>query len=263
MQKLILLFYVLLWSGSATAGYEEALYFYNRGDYVIAAIEFSTLAKQGNAKSQYDLGRMYEQGQGVPQDNRVAFEWYRMAAEQGYASAQYHVGLMYDEGKGVPRNHMMAVEWLCKAAAQGNADAQSRLGFMYEYGLNVPQDKNKASYWYGKAAEQGDKDSLNKLNGTYDNYEDAVDTVALAPPHQQGAAETGIFPEQDAYSGSSLAQADRQQLEDRRRMQRRILLRRAQIGYQQLLAAEDIEWQETVSEQTTLAKSLVIAMRVS
>ena len=39
-------------------------------------------AEQGLVQAQYNLGDMYEQGQGVRQDYAEAFRWYRKAAEQ-------------------------------------------------------------------------------------------------------------------------------------------------------------------------------------
>ena len=51
-------------------------------------------AGQGDADAQYELGIMYAEGRDVPQNDAVAFAWYRQAAEQGVAAAQFNVGLM-------------------------------------------------------------------------------------------------------------------------------------------------------------------------
>ena len=40
-------------------------------------------AAQGEVWSHRYLGRLYETGEGVPQDDRQAVHWYRLAAEQG------------------------------------------------------------------------------------------------------------------------------------------------------------------------------------
>ena len=53
------------------------------------------VAKQGNAKAQYNLGGMYYNGKGVRKDYAQAVQWYRKAAEQGHAKAQLNLGLMY------------------------------------------------------------------------------------------------------------------------------------------------------------------------
>tara|TARA_B110000977_G_scaffold170989_1_gene222165 strand:- start:23 stop:295 length:273 start_codon:yes stop_codon:yes gene_type:complete len=66
--------------------------------------EEQVLAEQGNARAQYFLGLMYNEGKGVPKDQKEAFKWYRLAADQGDASAQYNLALMYGNGVGVPKD---------------------------------------------------------------------------------------------------------------------------------------------------------------
>ena len=69
-----------------------------RGDYAAALEEWRPLAEQGLADAQYNLGVMYDEGEGVAQDDAEAVRWYRLAAEQGDAGAQNNLGVMYDEG---------------------------------------------------------------------------------------------------------------------------------------------------------------------
>ena len=45
---------------------------YRAGDYATALAEWRPLAEQGDADAQYNLGRMYSQGKGVPQDDAEA-----------------------------------------------------------------------------------------------------------------------------------------------------------------------------------------------
>ena len=45
-------------------------------------------AEQGDAAAQNNLGCMYDQGRGAPQDDREAVRWWRLAADQGNAEAQ-------------------------------------------------------------------------------------------------------------------------------------------------------------------------------
>jgi hypothetical protein len=44
--------------------------------------QYRRAADQGIAKATYNLGRMYEEGRGVPQDHTEALQWYRRAADQ-------------------------------------------------------------------------------------------------------------------------------------------------------------------------------------
>ena len=86
-----------LWlTASAWAHFYEGLAAYNRGDYATAFEEWLTVAEHGDAGAQYNLGFMYDHGQGVPQDYAEAVRWYRLAAGQGNADAQFNLGLMYD-----------------------------------------------------------------------------------------------------------------------------------------------------------------------
>ena len=92
------------------------------------------LAEQGDASAQYNLGKMYRFGQGVPQDYGKAVEWYRKAAEQDHAQAQFNLGVVYYFDRGVPQDYTKAAEWFRKAAEQGQVDAQFTLGLMYRNG---------------------------------------------------------------------------------------------------------------------------------
>nr|AOG62267.1 SEL-1-like domain containing protein [uncultured organism] len=60
------------------------------GDYKRALPACSRAAKQGDVYAQYNLGVMYANGYGVPENDREAVKWYRLAAEQGLAAAQYN-----------------------------------------------------------------------------------------------------------------------------------------------------------------------------
>ena len=77
------------------------------------------LAERGDAEAQALLGKMYEEGVGVKQDNVKAVKWYRQAAEQGNAKAQSMLGAAYLFGEGVQVNKSLAKEWLGKACDNG------------------------------------------------------------------------------------------------------------------------------------------------
>ncbi|WP_332923531.1 tetratricopeptide repeat protein [Candidatus Puniceispirillum sp.] len=85
----------------------------------------AALAEQGDAEAQNDLGTMYYNGIGAPQDYAKALKWYRLAAEKGLAAAQYNLGIMYGRGEGVPQDDVRAHMWGNLARAKGveNADA--------------------------------------------------------------------------------------------------------------------------------------------
>ncbi|MBE6401423.1 MAG: SEL1-like repeat protein [Verrucomicrobia bacterium] len=92
-----------------------------------AAKWFEKSAALGHPSGQYDLGRLYFHGNGVPEDKAKAVELFRLAAEQGYDRAQYNLGICYFRGIGVPKSIDEAVRWMQKAAEQGDEKAQQFL----------------------------------------------------------------------------------------------------------------------------------------
>ena len=106
---------------------DKGLKYYNQGDYRSALRFFFNAAEMCNPSAQYNLGRCYYNGHGVPQDYKEAVKWYKKAAEQGYGLAQYHLGVCYENGKGVPQDYMEALKWYRKAEEQGYVDAKNRV----------------------------------------------------------------------------------------------------------------------------------------
>jgi TPR repeat protein len=78
-------------------------------------------------RSLYQLGFMYDHGEGVTQDGKQAAEWYRKAAEKGNIQAQYRLGVLYANGYGVEQDLKEAAKWYKKAAAQGFPPARDAL----------------------------------------------------------------------------------------------------------------------------------------
>ena len=56
-----------------------------------AKLWYKKAAGQGNAKGQFNLGYMYEHGQGFDQSYPKAKEWYKKAAEQGDLLARHNL----------------------------------------------------------------------------------------------------------------------------------------------------------------------------
>ena len=103
-------------------------------------------------------------GKVLNNDPELAAGWFFRAAEQGYADAQFNLGLMYANGEGVPQDMEQAVELFKKAAEQGHVDAQNNLGAMYFTGEGVARDEKKAIQWFEKAAAQGNQEARANLD---------------------------------------------------------------------------------------------------
>ena len=100
-----------------------------------------------HSTSQFQLGRMFEEGDKVPQSYPKAFASFRRAAAEGHAEAQYRLGLFYQEGLGTTereRNPRKAVQCFQRAAHQGLAEAQHHMGLLYYHGQYVPRDLVRA-----------------------------------------------------------------------------------------------------------------------
>ena len=140
-----------------------------------AEVNFQRLQKMIKERSpgrhtpvaQFNLGYMYDNGEGVTKNHTEAGKWFRLAADQGDAQAQFNLGYMYRTGKGVAYNHVEAEHWFKLAADQGGAPAQYNLGYMYDNGEGVAQSHEEAAKWYQLAANQGDVQAQHNLGCMY------------------------------------------------------------------------------------------------
>ncbi len=67
----------------AWADFQAGVDAYELGDYATALHEWRPLADRGVAEAQYNLGVLYGNGYGVPQDFVQAYKWYKLAATYG------------------------------------------------------------------------------------------------------------------------------------------------------------------------------------
>ena len=153
---LLALTFLFLFSGSVYGDdLQDGLDAYQKQDYKTAHRLWLPLAEQGVADAQYNLGVMYDNGEGVPQDDKEAVKWYRLSAEQGIAKAQYVLGVKYETEQGVFQDYKKAVKWYRISAEQGLAESQFNLGKMSQYGKGVIQDYVEAHKWFNIAGANG------------------------------------------------------------------------------------------------------------
>jgi TPR repeat protein len=105
-------------------------------------------AQAGDPVAQLNLGRAYDDGNGVSQSDSKAVKWYRAAAEQGNATAQNNLGLMFRSGRGVQQDKAEALNWYHKAAKQKNSNAMFNLGTAYYNGDGIPVNDVNAYAWF-------------------------------------------------------------------------------------------------------------------
>ena len=125
---------------------------FDAGRYGEARQLWSAAAHAGDADADFDIGLLYDLGDGVSPNATVAFRWYRRAAEAGVSAGALNVGVMYDSGRGVRKDRAQAAIWYARAASLGQREAAFNLGQLYETGEGVPRNKAAAVAWYGMAA---------------------------------------------------------------------------------------------------------------
>jgi uncharacterized protein len=127
---------------------------FQRSDYKAALASWKPLAVNGNPTAQNDLGILYLDGKGVPQNMSEALRYLSLSAAAGSSLGQNNLGGLYRDGKGVPRDYTKAAQWFSASAAQGNSAGMYNLGLMYEQGQGMKAESFHASMWYALAAEQ-------------------------------------------------------------------------------------------------------------
>ncbi len=132
------------------------------------------LAKQGDAKAQFDLAMMY-----IEDDDKLetSLEWLKKSANSGHAEAQFELGTIYYVGAlGFEQDFNKAYELFVKSANQGNINAINNVGVMYSKGKGVKQDYHKAKEWFEKGAKLGNVVSEYSIGYLYFTGTDTFET---------------------------------------------------------------------------------------
>ena len=87
---------------------------------------------------------------------QTEFEMAEAKAVAGDKDAQYQVARMYWQGNGVETNVVKAYIWLTKAASQGHTAALYDAAQANLRGIGTPVNTRTAMQLYLKAADQGD-----------------------------------------------------------------------------------------------------------
>lgn len=82
-----------------------------------------TIALEGDARAQFELGEFFYTGRQTQQDLQQALRWYEMASLQGHAQAQHRLGTMFFRGEGVPASNIQAFIVLKMSAVNGSEEA--------------------------------------------------------------------------------------------------------------------------------------------
>ena len=106
----------------------------------------SRIDEKSDPKAMTLLGELYADGLGVPNDDKKAEEWYRLAAARGDREAMFALAMFRLTGRAGPQNRAEAAKLLADAAKLGHVVAAYDLALLYLEGQMLPQD-------FGRAAE--------------------------------------------------------------------------------------------------------------
>ena len=106
-------------SFGAEKTYEQGKAFYDNKEYDKAFESFKKACDGGNMRACFNLGAMYEYGNGVEKNEQKAAELLKKACDGGNMRGCYNLGLMYADGDGVETDFSKAAELLKKACDGG------------------------------------------------------------------------------------------------------------------------------------------------
>ena len=127
-------------------------------------------AQYNNTEALFQIGRMYEKGEGVTQDNESAFQHYKKAAEidpdKPHPEACFFLGCHYFKYK---RDNKLAWKWFNKAATLQVTDAYIVIAKIYLKGVKGITEPNvdMAIHWLEKAIALGDEQGQLELGKIY------------------------------------------------------------------------------------------------
>lgn len=220
--------------------WEQGQTTYDEGDYSKAFIIWQVLAEQGDELSQFNLGVMYNRGEGTEKSAGKAIEWYMRSAEQGYAPAQFNLGAAYLDGSSDAIDKQKAAAWWQMAAEQGFVQAQFNIASLYCRGIGVSLSMEQCKHWYRRAASNGSlraRKMLAHVLNSERNETAGAQTVEADTASQSGSE---VFTSADEENNQAKQQPERHKISP----QERVMLSKAQSAFTQgnYMKAHDI-WQ--------------------
>ena len=125
---------------------EKALYWLNEAQL------------KNDSQAFFIMGILFSENNNIFENNdKKAFELFKIAAEMGNGNAQYNLANWLFDGRFISKNELEAVKWYERAAIDSNiSEAMYALYQIYSKGTkDIPKDPEKANYWLEKAKKNG------------------------------------------------------------------------------------------------------------
>lgn len=106
--------------------------------YLVGGWVMVQYAEDRSCITQFELGELFQKGQGNARDYKQAFKWYQLAAINGSRQAQHRLGTLYARGQGVSQNLVKAYAW-CTVAALQRSSRGTRKVRCLEAKMNLDQ----------------------------------------------------------------------------------------------------------------------------
>lgn len=140
--------------------------------------------------SAHSLAFMYMKGEGVPEDEHKAIDYWHIAADNGIVQAQRIISQEYLSGDYLKKDNKKAKAYMEMAAEKGDPDAQFKLAQYYISGLGFDDDQ-KCFEWFMKAAEQGFVEAEYVVGGCFENEVGVKQDYSQANTWYQTAVKDG------------------------------------------------------------------------
>lgn len=145
------------------------------------------LAELGDAKAQYKLGVMYENGRGVKRDVDKAISWMKKSSHQGYGLAKLRIRYTTILKSGT--NPERDKNWLARVKQLTEKDNGYGLlisGLMYKNGVYVGKDLKHAAKLFSRASSKG----MGEANIELYEIEKLVPASAEVSPQEKPVAKS-------------------------------------------------------------------------
>lgn len=135
----------------------------------LSAFWYEKAYEAGSAAAANDLGLMYQNGDGVREDDTRAMELFSTALyrDPNNSAAAYNIGNAYETGEGVPVNIGWARAHYVLAYNAGDADAATELGRLHAEGIGTIVNSEAAVEWYSRGTAGGSLSATVRLADAY------------------------------------------------------------------------------------------------